>query len=149
MSRPRLTIAQLISIVLSSALVSPLCETRTPSGRAVFTVAVISVSVALVAAFVRRGNGRAAWAGYAAAGWASLVIWLATQATVGYVSGPPRLFVYWALHTLMPSIQPAASAGAPYTAYAQISHSLEVIALGLLGAIFGGLLALKDDRPNP
>ena len=83
--------------------------------------------------------------------WACLAgIWLG-DATYRRLSvyGPPQLLVYWGLLRLQPSIQPLASGGVPFIAYAQISHSLEVILLGLVGAALGRLLAVKDDRPYP
>ena len=85
------------------------------------------------------------WAGFAVAGGLCLVIWLSTSSTIGYVNGPP----YPLLYRLRPYINPEASRGDPVIAYTQICHSLDVIIHGCLGAIMSGLLAAKDDRPNP
>ena len=146
----RFTIAQLMVLVFFVGVgFAALRNSNAFWASAMFTVAVITVSIALAVAAHSKGKARVAWAGYAVAGWACLVIWLATQNTVGFVSGPPRMLVYWELLRLQPSIQPMASGGEPFIAYAQISHSLEVIFLGLAGAVLGRLLGLKDDRSNP
>jgi hypothetical protein len=84
------------------------------------------------------------WAGFAIAGGLCLVIWLSTSSIIGYLNGPPHPLLY----TLQPYVNPAASGGGPFIAYTQISHSLDVILLGFLGAIIGRFLAPKDDRPN-
>ena len=85
------------------------------------------------------------WAGFAVAGGLCLVVWLSTSETIGYVNGPP----YPLLYELQPYLNPQASGGRPLIAYTQISHSLDVVLLGCLGAIMGRLLAAKDERPNP
>ena len=51
------------------------------------------------------------WAGMAIAGGACLVIWLATPNTVGFVSGPPHLLVFWGLYKLQPYINPTVAGG--------------------------------------
>jgi hypothetical protein len=73
------------------------------------------------------------------------VIWLSTSSTIGDVNGPP----YPLLYGLQPYINPKASGGGRFIAYTQISHSLDVVLVGCLGAIMGRLLAAKDERPNP
>src|SRR5262249_28609494 len=75
----------------------------------------------------------------------SLIIWLSTSSTIGYLNGPPQPLLF----RFQPYINPVASGGSPYIAYTQISHSLDVVLLGCLGAIMGRLLAAKGDRPNP
>jgi hypothetical protein len=85
------------------------------------------------------------WEGFAVAGGLCLVIWLSTSSTIGDVNGPP----YPLLYGLQPYINPKASGGGRFIAYTQISHSLDVVLVGCLGAIMGRLLAAKDERPNP
>ncbi len=146
----RFTIAQLMVLVFFVGVgFAALRNANEFWASAMFTVAIITVSIALAVAALSKGKARVAWAGYAVTGWACLIIWLATPNTVGYWSGPPRMLVYWGLYHLQASIQPMASGAAPFIFYAQISHSLEVIFLGLAGAVVGRLLTLKDDRPNP
>ena len=150
MNRPHYTIAQLmVFVLLVGVSFAALRNANAVWASATFTIAIITISVALVAAFARRGKARMAWAGYAATGWACLVIWLATSSTAGSLTSPPRLLLSWGLLHLQPSIQPAASGGQLFIAYLQISHSLEVIFLGLAGAVLGRILASREDRPNP
>jgi hypothetical protein len=118
---------------------------------ATFTLAIMTVAVALAVAFTRTGEARASWAGFAAAGGICLFIWLSTSPTaVGSLNGPPRRLVFWALHEhLMPNINPEASRGGrPYIYYVQVSNSLETIFLGLVGAILVRFIVVKDKRPT-
>ena len=150
MSWLRFTIAQLMAIVLFAAIgMAALRNASKFWASAVFTLAILTVSVAIVGAVARTGKLRMAWAGYAVAGWSCLIIWLATPNTVGYMDGPPRLIVYWGLLSLQGWINPTAGAGAELIAYAQISHTLEVIFLGLAGSVLGRCFPLIKDRPDP
>jgi hypothetical protein len=149
MTRPRATIAQLMAAVLYVAF--GIAALRNADGfwaSATFTVAVVTLSIALVAACTRSGRARASAAGFAFCGWACLVIWLATPNTVGYMDGPPRMLVYWGAFKLQASINPMASGGAPLIAYSQISHSLEVILVGFIGAVVGHFVAAPRN-PSP
>jgi hypothetical protein len=74
---------------------------------ATFSLAVISVLVAVVGAFGSKKETRMSWAGFAVAGGVSLVIWIATYQNAGYVNGPPPALLY----ILQPYINPAASGG--------------------------------------
>ena len=85
------------------------------------------------------------WAGFAFAGGSCLVIWLSTSQTVGSLNGPPQPLLYG----FQPLINPMAAGGRKFIAYTQICHSLDVILLGLVGAAFSRLFAVKNDRPAP
>jgi hypothetical protein len=146
MTRLRFTLAQLIALVLYLGFGFAALRNATALwASAALSLAVLTVSVALAGACSRKAAARMPWAGFAIAGGISLVIWLSTSSTIGYVNGPPHSFLY----ELGPYINPDASGGRPLIAYTQISHSLDAILLGCLGAIFGRLLAPKDDRSNP
>ena len=93
------------------------------------------------------GGLGASWAGFAAASLACLVIWISAHATVGFVSGPPRLLAFLGFQLLRPYINPAAEAGGqPYIYYVQVSNSLESIVFGLVGAFLARFIPVKHDR---
>jgi hypothetical protein len=145
MNRLRVTLGQLMLVVLFFGF--GLAALRNANGfwaSAAFSVAVISVSVALTGAFARKDRRRFSCAGFPAAGGARLVIWLLTPETVGKLNGPPRAI----LHQLQSSINPAASGGRIYIAFAQICNSLDVIILGLVAAVISQLVAAANDQPN-
>jgi hypothetical protein len=148
MTRPRITIAGLMAIVLYVAVgVAALRNADVFWASATLSLAILSISVALAGTLSGRGRARVTWAGFAAASLACLVIWFSAHETVGFVSGPPRLLAFWAFHTLLPYLNPAASRGGePYIYYVQISNSLEAIVFGLIGALLSRLIAVKDDR---
>src|SRR4051794_32547961 len=116
MTRLRITLAQSMAIVLFMAV--GFAAPRNANdfwARATFTLAIITVSVALVGAFARKGEARMSWAGFAVFGFACLVIWLSTAKTVGSLSGPPRLLASWGFRHLGPYINPTAiRGGKPY-----------------------------------
>jgi hypothetical protein len=145
MSRLRFTLAQLMAVVLLIGF--GFAALRNANGlwaSATFSLAILTVSVAVAGACSREGRARMPWAGFAVAGGLSLVIWLSTPSTIGYVNGPP----YPMLYRLQSYLNPGASGGGPFIAYTQISHSLDVVLLGCLGAIMGRLLAAKGEQPN-
>ena len=145
MSRLRFTLGQLMAVVFYVGFgFAALRNASAFWASATFSVAVISVSVALAAAFLGEAKSRLSWAGFAAAGGARLLIWLLTDQTVGSLNGPPRSL----LHAFRSYINPEASGGGPYIAYTQISNALDVIILGVLGAVVGHFLAVKDARLN-
>jgi hypothetical protein len=145
MTRLRYTVAQLMAIVFYCGFgFAALRNANALWASATFSVAILTVSVALAGACARKNGARMPWAGFAFAGGLCLVIWLSTSSTIGYVNGPP----YPLLYGLQPHINPEASAGRPFIAYTQISHSLDVVILGCLGAIIGRLLAATVEQPN-
>jgi hypothetical protein len=145
MSRHQFTLAQLMAIVFYFGFgFAALRNANALWASATFSLAIVTVSVALAGACSRKDGSRMPWAGFGVAGGLCLVIWLSTSSTIGYVNGPP----YPLLHGLQPYINPEASGGGPFIAYTQISHSLDVVLLGCLGAITGRLLAAKGERPN-
>ena len=145
MTRPRFTLAQLMAVVLLVGFGFAALRNANPSwASATFSLAILAVSVALAGACSRKEGARMPWAGFAVAGGLSLVIWLCTSSTIGFVNGPPHPLLY----RLQPYINPGASGGGPFIAYTQIAHSLDVVLLGGLGAIMGRLLAAKDEPPG-
>jgi hypothetical protein len=146
MNRLCFTLAQLMAIVLYCGFgFAALRNANALWASAAFSLAILAVSVALAGACSRKRWARMPWAGFAVAGGLCLVVWLTTAQTIGYVNGPPHPLLY----ELQPYLNPQASGGRPFIAYTQISHSLDVVLLGCLGAILGRLLAAKDERPNP
>ncbi len=85
-----------------------------------FSLAILTVSVAMAGACSRQGAARMPWAGFAVAGGLTLVIWLSTSSTIGYVNGPP----YPMLYSLQSSINPRASGGGPFISlYASLAFA--------------------------
>jgi hypothetical protein len=146
MTRLRFTIAGLMAIVLFAGLAfAALRGSNAFWASATFSVAVLTISVAIAVACVRKDDARMPCAGFAIAGSACLVIWLATPNTVGFVSGPPHLLVFWGLYKLQPYINPTVTGGEELIAYVQICHSLEAILFGLVGAALGRYFGGQDD----
>jgi hypothetical protein len=120
MNRLRFTIAQSMAIVFYGGFgFAALRNADDLWASATFNLAIISVSVALACACAGSATSRMTWAGFAFAGGACLIIWLATSQTVGSLNGPPQSMFY----RFRPYINPAASGGVPFIAYTQISHS--------------------------
>ena len=147
MIRPRTTIAGLMATVLYVAVgFAALRNADAFWAGATFSLVILSVSVALAGALNCRGRARAAWAGFAAASLACLVIWFLARETVGFVTGPPRLFAFWGFHKLLPYVNPTASRGGePYIYFVQVSNSLEAILFGMIGAFLSRLIPVKDE----
>lgn len=145
MTRLRFNLAQLMAIVLFIGFgFAALRNADALYASAAFSLAALTVSVAIAGACSREQAARMPWAGFALAGGLCLVIWLSTSATAGGLNGPP----YSLLYRLRPYINPGASGGNTLIAYAQVSHSLEVVLLGCIGAIAGRLMTPKGGRPN-
>ena len=145
MGRLRFTLAQLMAIVFYFGFgFAALRNANALWSSATFSLAILTVSVAFAGACSRKEAARMPWAGFAAGGGLWLVVWLSTPSTIGHVNGPPYPLVY----VLRPYLNPGASAGGPFIAFAQIAHSLNVMLLGCFGAVMGHLLAAKDERPN-
>ena len=154
MSRPRITIAQTMAIVLYIGFsFAALRNADDFWASATFTVAIITVSAALVGAFARTGKARMTWTGFAVFGWACVIVGLSPIRTGIVIGTPlqltPRLLMTWGFSRLRQHIQPTPPNVEFITAYVQVSHSLEIMLLGLVGAVLGRLLAVKDDRTNP
>jgi hypothetical protein len=145
MRRFRVTIARLMTFIFLLGFGFAALRNANPFwASASFSLAVIAVSVAVVGALARRGEARTSWAGFAIASGACLVIRISTHGTVGSLNGPPRPLLY----ALQQYVNPMASSGRELIAYAQTCLSLEVVLLGLAGAVLGHLVAVKDDRPG-
>jgi hypothetical protein len=145
MSRLRFTLAQLMAVVLLIGF--GFAALRNANGlwaSASFNLAILAVSVAVTGACSGQERARLPWAGFAVAGGLFLVIWLSTSSTIGSVNGPP----YPMFYRLQSYVNPGASGGSRSIAYAQVSHSLDVVLLGCLGAIVGRLLAANGERQN-
>lgn len=146
MSRLRFTLAQLMAVVLYFGFgFAALRNANAFWASATFSLAIISVSVALAGAYARKENDRMCWAGFATAGGARLAIWFLSPENVASLNGPPRPL----LHQLQPYINPMASGGVDYIAYVQTCNSLDVILLGFVAAAMGHFVAAKGDRPGP
>jgi hypothetical protein len=111
-----------------------------------FSLAVITVSVALVGALARKGKARIAWAGFAATGMACLAVWLSTPESVGGLNGPPRMIAFRLFDLLQPHINPAASGGQPYIHYVQVSNSLEVVLLATIGSFLSRFAVVRGEE---
>jgi hypothetical protein len=145
MTRLRFTLAQLMAIVFYIGFgFAALRNADAFWASATFSLAIITVSVALAGACARK-DGRMSWAGFATAGGIRLVIWLSTPQTVGSLNGPPHPLLYG----LQEYINPMASGGGRFIAYNQICNSLDIIFLGFVAAALSRFVAVKDDRPNP
>jgi hypothetical protein len=113
---------------------------------AAFSIALVTVSVALVGALARKGRDRLTWAGFAATGSACLAVWLSTPGSVGSLNGPPRSIASWLFHLLQPQINPAANGGKPYIHYIQVGNSLGVILLATIGSFVSRLVAVRGEE---
>jgi hypothetical protein len=126
MRRLRFTIAQLIAIVIVIGFgFAALRNANAVWASATFSLAILTVSVALAGACSQKMRARMPWLGFGTAGGLYLVIWLWTSSTIGHVNGPPNHFLY----TLQPQINPQASGGPSLIYYSQISHALEVMTI--------------------
>jgi hypothetical protein len=154
MTRLRLTIAQLMTVILLVGFGFAALRNANPFwASATYTIAIISILVALLCAFVRKGKARMSWAGLAVFGWAYFLIDLLPNRSVGSLgAGPipwPSLLIEWGTAYLQPYIHPWAPGTSEWVQYDQVSHSLGIILFGLVGAVLGGLVVPRDDRPNP
>jgi hypothetical protein len=140
MNRLRFTLAQLMLLVLIIGFgFAALQNANALWASVTFGVAVVSVAVALAGACSRTPAARMPWAAFAAAGGLSLVFWLVTSANMVYVD-ELSLFV-----SLQPFLNRQLGSGVTFVAYAQVSHSLDALLLGGLGAIVGQLLTPKQE----
>lgn len=83
MTRPRLTIAQLITIILFVGVAfAALRNANEFWASATYTLAVITVSTALVGAIAHKGKFHMTWIAFAVFGWACLIIGLFSSSLV-------------------------------------------------------------------
>src|SRR5437868_3875327 len=102
MTNLRFTLAQLMAIMLYLGF--GFAARRNADdywASATFTVAIISISAALVGAIARKGRARMTWAGFAVFGWAYVVTGLLAPRMVrtpfgGKNYGMPALLTEWA-----------------------------------------------------
>jgi hypothetical protein len=154
MTRPRLTIAQSMTLILLVGFgFAALRNANQFWATATYTLAIISILVAPLCAFASKGKARMTWAGLAVFGWAYLLIDLLPDRSVGSLGvGPipwPSLVIEWGTAHLQPYIHPLANGTHDWAYYEQVSHSLGIILFGLTGAVIGRLVAPRDDQPNP
>jgi hypothetical protein len=150
MTRPRLTIAQLMAIVLYLGFgFAAVRNANAFWASTTFGVAIMMILGASLGAFPRTGKARMTWAGFALFGWAYLLLGALPPRQVGLFGfGPVR----WPdpLITAMSYLYPylAPPSGFDHV-HDQVIYSLQIILFGLVGAIVGRLVAVKDERPNP
>jgi hypothetical protein len=85
-TRLRFTLAQSMAVVLFIGFgFAALRNADALWASAAFSLAILTVSVALAGACSRREAARMPWAGFAVAGGLRLVIWLSTSSTIGYM----------------------------------------------------------------
>jgi hypothetical protein len=148
MKRLRFTLAQLMAVVLYVGFgFAALRNADELWASLTFTLAIITISTAFVGAFARKGRARTTWCGFAVFGVAYIVIaLLPDRSFAGSVPIPwPILMIELGMAYLQPYIHPLPP---PWTEYEQVSHSLGIILFGLVGAVLGRLVAVKDDRPE-
>jgi hypothetical protein len=151
MTRPRITIATLMALVLTIGFgFAALRNANDFWASATFNVAIIMILGASLAALARKGAARMTWAGFAAFGWAYLLLSVLPPRAVGFFGfGPirwPDLLINSAMSYLYPYLEPRSGFGEVHD---QVTHSLQLILFGLVGAVVGRLVAVKDDRPSP
>jgi hypothetical protein len=149
MTRPRLTIAQAMTVVLYVGFgFAALRNADELWASATFTLAYLLISVAPLGALARKGRARMAWAGFAVFGWSRLLVGalpLVNDSVFGRMVSP-GLLSEQGLTRLLPYI---ANPQGISEYQIKVFVSLEIILFGLIGAVVGRLLAATDDRQNP
>jgi hypothetical protein len=148
MRRFRFGIGHLLVVILYFGIGFAALKNASPFWASLtFSLSLLAVSVALAMALTSRGKSRPSWAGFAAAGWACTIIWLATPGTTGFVNGPPPMLLTHVLETYIDSMNPqAAQGGRPFVDYTYVVHSLEIMLFGLVGAILSGWASVVRER---
>jgi hypothetical protein len=146
----RFTLAQLMALVLVLGFgFAALRDADHYWADATYTIAILSVSTALLGAIVRRGPTRVPWIGYAVFGWTYVLLdFLPSYTGSGFGFERvkrPTLMIMWAIGRLQPHI----NGSTHLFHYDQVSYSLGMILFGLVGSIVGRLIAVKPERPNP
>jgi hypothetical protein len=150
MKRFRFTLAQLMAVVLYVGFgFAALRNADHYWADATYTIAIISISAALLGAIVRKGTARVPWIGYATFGWTYVLLDLLpswTPSGFGFERVKrPNLMIMWGIGRLYPHI----STSPVLLPYDQVSYSLGMILFGLIGAFVARYLAPKDDGPKP
>lgn len=148
MRRVRFGVVHLLGVILYVAIGFAALKNANPFWASfTFSLSLVAVSSAFAVALASKGGSRASWAGFAAAGLACALVWLATPTTTGFIAGPPPMVLHHLLTSYMDSINPqAALGGRPLIDYTHVGHSLEIILFGMAGAILGRLAA-RDSGP--
>jgi hypothetical protein len=146
MTRPRLTIAQAMAVVLYVGFgFAALRNADEWWASATYTLAYFMISVAPLGALARKGTARMTWAGFAVFGWSRLLVGalpLVNDSVFGRMVSPGLLSEQgWT--RLLPYI---ANAQGISEYQIKVFVSLEIVLFGLIGAVVGCLLAATDDR---
>jgi hypothetical protein len=143
MRRVRFGIVHLLGVILYFAIgFAALKNANSFWASFTFSLSLIAVSSAFAVALTSKGGSRASWAGFAAAGSACALVWLASPTTTGFINGPPDMVLHQLLLLYIDSINPqSARGGKPLIDYTHVCHSLEIILFGMTGAILGRLAA--------
>jgi len=150
MRRPRVTIAALMAVVLTVALgFAALRNANDFWASATFTVAIVMIVGASPGALAREGAARMTWAGFAAFGWTYLLLSVLPPRPVGVFGFRPvqwpDLLINSEMSYLYSYFEPR---GGFLEVHNQVIHSLQLILFGLVGAVVGRLVAVKDDRTD-
>jgi hypothetical protein len=153
MTRPRLTIAQLMIVILWVGFgFAALRNANQFWASATYTIAIISILAALLFAFANKGKARMTSAGFAVFGLANLFTDLLPDLSVSLGTGPirwPSLIIDTGAALLQPYIFPSPRGTYDLEQYYLVSRSLGIILFGLVGAVIGRLVVPRDNRPKP
>ena len=153
MTRPRLTIAQLMTFIFFVGFgFAALRNANDLWASATFTLAMISILVAPLFAFARKGKARMTWAGFAVFGWCYFLIDLLPDRSPGTFGVQPIPWPSLIIDAVAPLLQPYIHPwvpGAGWVEYYQVSDSLGIILFGFVGAAIGRFVASRGDQPNP
>jgi hypothetical protein len=164
MTRLRFTLAQLMAAVVFIGLgFAALRSASLLWASAVFTLTVAVLSMAVLGAMARRGRARMPWVGFALFGWIYLGTAFGPWADANGVGAPPYVtrwvLDYWDAAKRGPvsrmDLLPGEVLFSPFPPvlnprhFLRVGHCLAALLFGLVGAVSGRLLAVKDERPNP
>jgi hypothetical protein len=152
MTRLRFTLAQLMALVISLGFGLAALRNADPFwASATYSLAIILIAAAPVAAFARRGTARMAWAGFAVFGWTYLLVAQIPPWPIGGLgSGPipkPVLLIEWGIVRLQSQVNPQSMRTSSWVQFEQVSLSLGIVLFGLVGAVVSRVLAVRDERP--
>ena len=144
MNRLRFSIAQLMAVIFYFGFgFAALRNGGVIWASLTFDLAIISIAAAIVAPRWE-GQGPHVMCRICDGWWDSSGRLDFPPAPVGSLYGPPLAFLY----QFQAYINPVASGGAPLIWYVQISMSLDVLLVGVVGGVVGHFIAMKKDRPN-
>ena len=151
LDRPRFNVGQLMGIVLYLGL--GFAALRSASdfwASATFGVAIVMVLGASLGAAARRGVARMTWAGFALFGWAYLLLSVLPPRRDNFFGFGPIPWPYPLMRSLISQVAPyiRPPSGFDYV-HDQVIYSLQLILFGLVGAVVGRVVAVKDEQPNP